>query len=385
MLDSPMPHNDQALRLPAPPRARRWLVPLLLMAALGAGGWWLWPHPAATPAPPMAAAAPAASLSVAVVPVEARPLARVVAGDGSVVPWQELVLGAETGGLRVQAVLVEEGDVVEAGQVLLRLDSAVATAQRDRFAASLQEAEAALAIARTDLGRATELSTSGSASRQLLDQRQSAARQAEARVVSARAALAEAEARLAQATLRAPFAGTILRRAVLPGAVPGVGTELLRLLRDGRLELDARVPELELAAVAPGQAVRVTHGGREIMASVRAIAPGVTADSRLGTVHVALPADSGLRPGMFARAEIQAAATPALMIPQEAVVFRDGAAAAFVVQDGQARLRRLDTGARQAGMVEVRGGLAAGESVVRAGAGFLADGDRVRVVPAAGG
>ena len=88
---------------------------------------------------------------------------------------------------------------------------------------------------------------------------------------------------------------------------------------------------------------------------------------------------------MFARAEIHGDAAPALVVPQEAVVFRDGAAAAFVVEDGQARLRRLDTGARQDGEVEVRAGLAAGEAVVRSGAGFLADGDRVRVVPAVGG
>ncbi|MBO1078501.1 efflux RND transporter periplasmic adaptor subunit [Roseomonas haemaphysalidis] len=357
----------------------------MVLVLAGGAGWWLWPRTAPVSVPVTTSASPLPSLSVTVVPVQARPLARVVFGDGSVVPWQELVIGAETGGLRVSAVLVEEGDAVRAGQVLLQLDASVATAQRDGAAAGLQEAEAALAIARSDLGRATQLSTSGSASRQLVDQRQAAARQAEARLASARAALAEAEARLAQATIRAPFAGIVLRRNVLAGAVPGLGTELVRLLRDGRLELDARVPELELSAVAPGQAVRVTHGGREIAATVRAVAPNVTAESRLGVVHVALPPDSGLRPGMFARAEIHGDAAPALVVPQEAVVFRDGAAAAFVVEDGQARLRRLDTGARQDGEVEVRAGLAAGEAVVRSGAGFLADGDRVRVVPAVGG
>ncbi len=384
MLDSPMPHADYASRCRPVARSRRWLALLVLVLAGGAG-WWLWPRTAPVSVPVTTSASPLPSLSVTVVPVQARPLARVVFGDGSVVPWQELVIGAETGGLRVSAVLVEEGDAVRAGQVLLQLDASVATAQRDGAAAGLQEAEAALAIARSDLGRATQLSTSGSASRQLVDQRQAAARQAEARLASARAALAEAEARLAQATIRAPFAGIVLRRNVLAGAVPGLGTELVRLLRDGRLELDARVPELELSAVAPGQAVRVTHGGREIAATVRAVAPNVTAESRLGVVHVALPPDSGLRPGMFARAEIHGDAAPALVVPQEAVVFRDGAAAAFVVEDGQARLRRLDTGARQDGEVEVRAGLAAGEAVVRSGAGFLADGDRVRVVPAVGG
>ena len=386
MLDTPVPHTQPAARsLPAPARTgrRRWLLAVPLLVGAGLLGWRLMPQPAPPPPVLVAQAEPAPSMSVAVVPAELRALPRVIAGDGSVVAWQELVLGAETGGLRVAELLVDEGDRVAAGQVLLRLDDTVATAQRDRARASLQEVEAALAIARTDLGRATELSSSGSASRQVVDQRQSAARQAEARLASARAALAESEARLAQATVTAPADGIVLRRPVLPGAVPGVGTELLRLLRDGRLELDARVPELDLATIAPGQAVRVMHGTREIAATVRAIAPGVTPESRLGTVHVALPPDSGLRPGMFARAEIRGEAAPRVTIPQEAVVFREGGAAAFVLDGEHVRLRRLQTGARLDGMVEVLQGVEAGERVVRAGAGFLADGDRVRVVPGA--
>ena len=386
MLDSPVPQTQPAARsLPAPARTgrRRWLLAVPLLVGAGLLGWRLMPQPAPPPPVLVAQAEPAPSLSVAVVPAELRALPRVIDGDGSVVAWQELVLGAETGGLRVAELLVDEGDRVSAGQVLMRLDDTVATAQRDRARASLQEAEAALAIARTDLGRATELSSSGSASRQVVDQRQSAARQAEARLASTRAALAESEARLAQATVTAPADGIVLRRPVLPGAVPGIGTELLRLLRDGRLELDARVPELDLATIAPGQAVRVMHGAREITATVRAIAPGVTPESRLGTVHVALPPDSGLRPGMFARPEIRGESASRVTIPQEAVVFREGAAAAFVLDGEHVRLRRLQTGARLDGMVEVLQGVQAGEHVVRAGAGFLADGDRVRVVPGA--
>jgi RND family efflux transporter MFP subunit len=304
----------------------------------------------------------------------------VVAGDGSVVAWQELVLGAETSGLRVMELAVEEGDTVRAGQVLLRLDDAVPAAQLAQAEAAVAEAEAALAMARLDLGRATELSRTQNTPRQVLDQRQSATRQAEARLASARAARDEARARLAQTQLRAPTDGIVLKRTALPGAVLGVGQEMLRLLRDGRLELDARVPELDLATIAPGQPVRVLHGSREIAATVRAIAPGVTPESRLGTVHIALPADAGLLPGMFARAEIQGEAASRIAIPQESVVFRDGAPSAFILKGGQVALRRLTTGARLNGMVEVLEGLAPGDQVVTAGAGFLADGDHVRVM-----
>ncbi|MFD1107799.1 efflux RND transporter periplasmic adaptor subunit [Pseudoroseomonas ludipueritiae] len=386
MLDHPAPHVTASSGASVPPRRRGWVWPLVVLALLAMGGAVAWRLLADRPATPPSAAAgaePPPALAVAVVPAVSRPLARAVVGDGSVVPWQELVLGAEAGGLRVAEVAVEEGDHVRQGQLLVRLEDAVPAAQLAQAEAGLAEAEAALGIARADLARAVELSRSQNTPRQVLEQRQSAARQAEARLASARAARDEARARLNQTRIEAPYDGVVLRRSVLPGAVTGVGQEMVRLLREGRLELDARVPELDLGIVAPGQAVTVRHGAREIAATVRAISPNVTLDSRLGTVHVALPAGSGLRPGMFARAEVRAEASPGIIVPQEAVVFRNGAAAAFVLEGEQVRMRRLTTGMRREGMVEVLDGLAAGERVVRTGAGFLADGDHVRLAPAA--
>ncbi|EHM01944.1 efflux transporter, RND family, MFP subunit [Acetobacteraceae bacterium AT-5844] len=312
-------------------------------------------------------------------------MTRTVAGDGSVVAWQELVLAAEIGGLRVAEVTVEEGDHVRAGQVLVRLEDAVPAAQLAQAEAGVAEAEAALGIARTDLARAAELLRTQNTPRQVLDQRQAAMQQAEARLASARAMRDEARVKLEQTRLRAPYDGIVLKRGILPGAVSGVGQEMIRLLRDGRLELDARLPELDLAQIRPGQAVRVLHGTREITATVRAIAPVVTAESRLGTVHIALPADAGLRPGMFARAEIRTEALPRIVVPQEAVVFRDGAPAILVLQGNSVTQRALVTGARQDGVVEVLDGVAEGEQVVVSGAGFLTEGDRVRVGPGLAG
>ncbi|MFZ6763776.1 efflux RND transporter periplasmic adaptor subunit [Pseudoroseomonas sp. WGS1072] len=369
---------------PAPARwRRRWLPGLLLLLAAAAAGWYLL-RPAAgpPPVPPLASppltAAPPPVLTVATAPVVLRPMERLVVGDGSVVPWQELVLGAEAGGLRVEAVLVEEGDAVRAGQVLARMDDRLPAAQLGQAEAGVAEAEAALDIARTDLRRAEELARSQNTPRQVLDQRRAAARQAEARLAAARASREELAARLAQARLLAPADGIVLRRAVLPGTVLTAGQEMFRLLREGRLELDARVPELDLSQVRPGQAVRIRHGERLVEGRVRAVAPGVAPESRLGTVHVALGPDAGLRPGMFARAEIGAGARDWPAVPHEAVVFRDGGPVAFVLEGEQVRLRRLATGPRDGGWIAVESGLAAGERVVVRGAGFLADGDRVR-------
>jgi len=334
-------------------------------------------------APPVVATPvePPPALSVAITPVALRPMQRAVVGDGSVVAWQELAVDAEAGGLRVVDIAVDEGDQVRRGQVLVRFDATVLAAQAAQAEAALAEAEAALAIARSDFNRGSELSRGGFIAAQTVEQRQSVARQAEARVMATRARRDEAAARLAQTQLLAPADGVVIRRSVQLGAVPAQGQEMLRIARDGRLELDAKVPELELATVQPGQTALVVHGETKVEATVRAVAPMVAADTRLGVVHLSLPAASGLRPGMFARAEMRVDAAPILVLPHAAIVFHDDAPAAFVLGDAnRVTLRRLTIGLHRDGFVEIVAGLRQGELVVASGAGFLADGDRVRVV-----
>lgn len=325
-------------------------------------------------------------MAVTVASAEVRPMIRSVSGNGSVVAWQELAIAAEVSGLRVVDIAVDEGDRVVRGQLLVRFDDAMLAAQLAQVEAAIAEGEAALQTARSDFSRGAELLRGGSIASQIVEQRQSAARQAEARLMSARAHREEVAVRLAQARLLAPADGVVIRRSVQLGAVSAEGQEMFRLVRDGRLELDAKVPELDLAAVRPGQAARVVHGDWQVQATVRAVAPMVATDTRLGVVHIALPADSPLRPGMFARADIRLDMAATLVVPQTAIVFREDAPAVFVQNaDHSVSLRRLTTGARRDGLVEVLAGLRAGEPVVTSGAGFLSDGDRVQVVaPLAG-
>jgi len=273
--------------------------------------------------------------------------------------------------------------IVQAGQLLARLDDNVLAAQAAQSEAAIAEGVAFLELARAEQARAEDLVRSQSASRQILDQRQSATRQAEARLVVLRARRDEAVARLAQTRILAPSDGIVARVSLRIGAVTALGQEMFRLIRDGRLELEARVPELELAGVAPGQRAVIRHGGREIAAEVRLIGPVVSPETRLGLVRIALPADSGLKAGMFARAEIQGPSREVVTVPSSALVFRDGAPQAFVLPADSERvvMRRVTAGARQEGMVEIIEGLRPGERVVTAGAGFLVNGDLVRVAP----
>ncbi len=382
----------RASAAPAPlaaPRWRGWLlagvasVTVLVVAVLAGGFLPPWPG-AAPPAPEVARIqAPVPVLTVALGAARTRPVVTTVTGDGSVVAWQELVVGAEIGGLRLVEAPVEEGQAVRSGDLLARLDDSVLRAQAAQAEAAILEAEAARAIAAADLARSEQLVRSQSASVQVTEQRRAAALQAEARLAAARARRDEVVARLAQTRILAPTDGIVAKVSARIGSVSAMGQEMFRILRDGRLELDARVPELDLPEVQPGQAVTVRHGERIIQAEVRAIAPVVSPETRLGIVHVALPPGSALRPGMFARAEIVGAVRQAVVVPAGAVVFRDGASRVFVLPEGEdrVRLRRLTTGIRDEGMVQVTDGLQPGEQVVVAGAGFLADGDQVRVAP----
>lgn len=382
---------DSGYALPAKRRRRRIGLVLAGLAGFGAVAGVLLRDEIAARLPvrtasPVATrmADPPPALTVTAAEATPRPLARTVVGDGSVVAWQELVIGAEAGGLRVAEVLVEEGQSVRQGQLLVRLDDALLRATLNQADAAMAEAESALRIARQELARAADLVRSGSATRQTVEQREAVATQAEARLASAVARREEVAVRVAQARILAPADGVVSRRSALPGNVTVAGQEMLRLIRDGRLELDARVPELELAVLRPGQQVRVIHGERVVMAVLRDIAPTVAPDSRLGTVHVALPPDAGLRPGMFARAEILPGAAPGLTVPQPAVLFREGRPAVLVVQGDRVEQRAVATGRRQDGFVEITAGLRPGDRVVVSGAGFLSDGDRVRIAePAA--
>ncbi len=117
---------------------------------------------------------------------------------------------------------------------------------------------------------------------------------------------------------------------------------------------------------------------------MRLVSPVVDPATRLGLVYVAIPPGSGLKPGMFATAEINVGVADVLAVPQDALVFRDGRPGAYRVEpDNRVSLRLVDTGARQDGWVEVRTGLARDDRIVVAGAGFLSDGDVVRVGSAA--
>lgn len=372
--------------LPPPTASHRtaWVtaaLAALVLAGIAATAWSV----RAADNGPATAQAPAAraALTVTATTVQRAQWPLTVSANGSIAAWQEASIGAEAHGLRLAQVEAQVGDRVRRGQVLARFADETVQAELAQARAAVAEAEAMLAEAQANAQRARELQASGALSAQQIQQMLTAERAAQARLEAQRALVQVQQVRLAQTQVRAPDDGLISARSATVGAVPPAGTELFRLVRQGRLEWRAEVPAAQLAAIRPGQRVQVTAaGGRTVEGRVRMLAPTVDAATRSGIVFVDLPrGDAAVKAGMFAAGEFDVGRSELLWLPQAAVQLREGLHQVFVVDEaGKVRQVRVEVGRRHGEGIEIRSGLAAGARVVATGGAFLADGDTVRVV-----
>lgn len=338
----------------------------------------------AEPAAQTAAPVQAATLTVSVETIRSDAIKSSVSATGSVAAWQEATIGAEESGLRLTDVLVAEGDHVKAGDVVARLDASLLKAQLAEQKAAVTQAQATLDSAVSAAARADKLLASNAVSAETAEEKATAVKTGQAQVEQAEAAAERLQAELDRTTIRAPFDGIVSSKPAVAGSIIQAGTELMKIIRDGRLEVGVLVPEKDLAAISVGKSASVTDAsGRAFAGSVSSIAETVNSTTRLATVYVGLGEGSGLKPGMFARVSIATAASQQLSVAEAALVWHDGQPAVFVVDGaGKVSARSVATGARQNGRVAIENGLSAGDSVVVAGAGFLSDGNLVRIASA---
>ena len=382
---------------------RRFLRPpvLVVLAFLGAIAF----------ATPLNAAGPAEARapSVTVVAAATGSIAETAVLTGTLVPREEVVVSPQIEGLAVVEILAEEGDIVAQGQVLARLSRDVLTASIAQNAAQVSRAEAAVAQARsltgevqairqqTDLAlaRTRDLLSNGNASREIFEQRSAAATTAAARVDSAANAIRAAEAdrayalaqrqelmvRLARTELRAPVAGLVSRRTARMGAVvAGAGEPLFRIIEGGSVELEADVPETQLARLRPGQTARLDTAGGPRTGRVRLVSPEVSRSTRLGRVRVEVTDGQPLVIGSFARAFVEVARRDGVLAPLSAILFQPDGAIIQVVRDGLVDTRRVEVGLRNGQQAEITAGLQPGDEMVSVSGTFIRGGDRVVAV-----
>jgi HlyD family secretion protein len=300
-------------------------------------------------------------------PVE---LARTITMNGSIFAWQEVIIASEVGGYRVAEVNVDVGDHVKRGQVLVELSTALLAADVATKQAIVRQREAELLNSEAALTRGQSLSNMNVLSQADLDRLSSAALVARAGVESARADLEASSVRLRFTNVTAPDDGVITARTVTVGQIAQAGGEMLRLLRNNRIEWRGEVPESRLGELAPGQPVIVTTAdGKTVNGTIRVVAPTIATVNRTGLVYADLPPNDQLRPGMFARGEVEIGRSPAFTVPLQSVVSSDGYSYVFVMKpDNTVERRRVEVGA-----------VRAAEIIVGRGAGFLKDGDLVNV------
>jgi RND family efflux transporter MFP subunit len=331
--------------------------------------------------PRAAASTPSPALTVTARTLEDTELARGVVANGSIFPWQEVIISAEVGGYRVAAVNVDVGDRVKQGQELVRMSTDLLAADLASRRANVQQADATLTNAASALKRAESLSSSGVLSQSDLDKLRSEEIAERARVEVAKAELDQAELRLRYTRVTAADDGIISSRTVSVGQIAQIGSEMMRMVRKGRVEWRAEIPEARMREIKIGQLVRLTTAdGSQLDGKVRAVAPTIESNTRAGLVYVDIATGSA-KPGMFARGEIVLEHGSAQMAPIASVVVQDGYSYVFALTDQQTvQRRRVETGAVRGNQIEIVSGVEPGQRIVDKGAGFLKDGDHVAVV-----
>ncbi len=344
------------------------VLSVLGLAGLGAYAWYANRAPAAPP--PGAAQATPEQVLVETVRAQVRSLDEDVTAVGTLTSNESVVLRPEVPG-RIAAIRFHEGAPVKKGDILVELDAAVQRAE-------LRQAQANLKLAQANHGRAEDLFVRKFVSQSNLDT-------ARSELEVARAATALAQARFERTQIRAPFDAVVGIRSVSPGDFVKDGDPLVNLEDIATLKVDFRLPELYLDRIRPGQTLEVTSDvlpGETFIATVDAIDPLIDAQGRAVVLRARLANPQGrLRPGVFVRVRlILSQRADAVVVPEESLVPAPGGVQfVYRVVDGKAERVDVRTGARQASLVEITAGLAAGDQVVTAGQLKLRNGVPVQV------
>lgn len=309
-------------------------------------------------------------VTVEAVAAAPRAMAASYSGSASLEARAEAQVVAKTSGVALQ-VLVEEGDVVRAGQVLVRIDA-------DRARLNLAQVDAQVKKLEANFRRASEL---------VKEQMVSVGDHDQLRydLENARATWRLAQLELSYTNVTAPISGVVASRSIKPGNFVQINTPIIRIVDNSRLEATLNVPERDLTTLREGLPVRMqvdALSGRQFVGVVDRIAPVVDAGS--GTFRVVCafdPHDGALQPGMFARIGIDYDnRAAALAIPRGALLEDDGEPAVYAVRDGKAVRTAITTGYVDGDYIEVRDGLVEGDRVVTAGKIALRDGSAVQVI-----
>lgn len=343
----------------------------------------------------------AQTLKVKTAPVEARSVARRVEATGTLAPWDEVIVSNDTPGtvLKIEADL---GDSVTSGSTLAVLDQREARLNYEDAEAALQtslkslDRERARSVdAKTTLARYDELFKQGMVSVSQHDGAVTAhdvaeaqLREAEARVRQSEARFDLAKKRLSDTVIKSPISGKVSKRSVSVGENVKEKTQMFSIVSTGTLKFQGTVPEVSVPMLKTGQNVEVAvdaYRDRTFKGRLTRISPALDVKTRTLEVEASVPNAQGLlKPGFFARGLILTSVEKGVpFVPADSVYIFVGITKVFVIEDGVAREKLVQTGVREGSLVEITDSIKPGQSVATTNLSVLYDGAKVSVEGAA--
>lgn len=307
-------------------------------------------------------------ISVTAVTARSEPFARIISETGVLTGNRESMIAARTGG-QVISLLVEVGDHVKAGEPILKIDD-------ELYGLEAERAKITFDKTKMDLDRTEKLHKQNSASDSELEGVRLMAKGAEV-------AYKMAEKTYHDATVKAPFSGVVAAKFTEVGQMISPGTPVVQLIDQANLKLTVQVPEesirfIEVGAVAP---VMIDALGITVEAKVMSIGSKASGSSRTFPVEVRFRGEDGIRPGMFARAEIEAGAIQSIVLPRVALLPDAGRNVVFVANDKVAQKTIVSLLGQNGDKVAVSG-LTEGTVVVTTGNQLLSNGAALTVTMA---
>ncbi len=349
--------------------------------------------------------------SIVVTEAKSRALIDRIVATGTIKATEEIYVQPQVEGLSIRSLEADVGDRIAADSVVARLNDDTLLLQKSQLVATKAKAEAALAQYQAQLTdvksaaaeaerqykRAQTLGKSGTLSQSSVDQAETAATSANAKVESTVQAIAIAEAdikvvdsqiadidlKLARTDVKSPVAGVIAARSAKVGAIAsGAGEPMFTVIRDGQIELVADVSETDILKMRVGQKAKVKVAGSAVSldGSIRLISPVIDPQTRLGAVHVAIDDDEGARAGMYASAEIIVAEAEGVALPLSAITTDKHGTTTRLVAGDVVKQVKIKTGIQDGAFIEVKSGLKDGDVVVAKAGAFVRDGDRINPV-----
>jgi membrane fusion protein (multidrug efflux system) len=302
---------------------------------------------------------------------------------GSFFPEDEVTIGSEVDGI-IKRLLVDEGSTVKQGDLLLEIDDEKLRLEVEESEAMLREGRARYEHSQATLKRMTSLFDQGVIGQQELDDARNQELMNRAAVENTQAKLSRFKKELGDTRVLAPMDGVISERLVSAGEYVKIGASLFKIVDANPLKLAFTLPEKNTGEIKIGQKVRVTtrvYAGEIFEGEIYFINPKVETETR--TIEVKAWVDNSdfkLRPGYFVDVKVMLVKQQSLVLPESAVLVREGKVVVMAVVDGTISYKRVEPGVRFSGKVEILEGITPDDNIVVSGRSEITEGTKVTVV-----